>query len=198
MEAVEEISVSGLATRAGMSDGAVLVTRPYGRSFLAALDAIVRDRPEGALIVLSFSQISVMDGSFADQVFSTWASRRARRQGPSCLLLLQALPAHVEETLDITMRSRPDREPGLRNCVLPACTAAGRVDLLGKAEGHVRESFEQLRTRRRLTARDVAQTLQLDIHAASTRLKTLHTLGLARRTEAHEAHGKQYVYVWPF
>lgn len=195
---MDAISVRALAAEAGAGDGTVLVTRSYGRLFLAALDALLLTQLSDALIVLDFQEVSVLDGSFADQAFGTFASRRAKREGPTCLVLLRALPPHVEETLEITLRSRPDREPGVRNCVLPACAEAGRVELVGKTEGHVRETFELLRQRRYLFARDVAQTLGLDIHAASTRLKALYTLGLARRAEELEAHGKQYVYAWAF
>lgn len=195
---MEAISVRTLAMEAGAGDGTVLVTRSYGRLFLAALDVRLYAQSSDALIALNFHEVSVLDGSFADQAFGIFASRRAKREGPSCLLLLRALPPHVEETLEMTLRSRPDREPGVRNCVFPLCSEAGQVKLIGKTEGHIRETFGLLRQRHRLLARDVAQAFGLDIHAASTRLKALHTLGLARRAEEQEAHGKQYIYVWAF
>jgi predicted transcriptional regulator len=96
----------------------------------------------------------------------------------------------------MALQSRPTREQGLRNCAL-ILDDNDSVELIGKVEPHVRETFELLRERRTLTARDVAERWELDINAASTRLKALFDLGLALRTDVRDAHGKQYRYMRP-
>ncbi len=192
------IPVRALAETAGIASGAVLVTRAYGRRFLAELDIVLREAPPEAVVFLDFDGVEIMDASFVDEVFSTVASRNARRIGSRYYLLLQRLSSHLLENLAITLSSRPQREPGLRNCVLPYVDPEGQVKLVGKAEGHVYETFDLLRSRRQLSARDVADAFGLEVHAASVRLKVLHDLCLATRTEEHEVYGKQFIYLWPF
>ena len=196
---MDDISVQRVAAHAGVRDGSLLMTRPYAQHFLAALDTLLADKREDDVVTLNFQDVEVMDASFADEAFGTLASRHARRIGSrDCCIILSHLSPHVEETLDITLSSRPQREAGLRNCVLPIRTDQELVKLIGKCEGHVRESFDVLRENHHLVARDLASALRLDIHAASTRLKVLHDLRLAHRAEEHEGHGKQFVYTWPF
>ncbi len=192
------ILVCDLAEAAGIGAGQVLVTRTYGRRFLASLDAVLCEMPTETVIVLDFDGVEIMDASFVDEVFSMLAARHSKRIGLQRYLLLRKLSPHLLENLDITLSSRPQREPGLRNCILPFVTPEGQVDIVGKAEGHVRETFDLLRTRRHLSAREVADVFGLEIHAASVRLKVLHDLRLAVRTEKPELHGKQFIYLWPF
>jgi hypothetical protein len=187
-----------LAEAAGITPGEVLVTRRYGRLFLEALDAELRKIPAETVVFLDFQGVEIMDASFVDEVFSTLAARHEKRIGLRHYLLLQTLSPHLLENLDITLSSRPQREPGLRNCVLPYVDLEGRVELVGKAEGHVRETFDLLRTRRQLGTRDVADAFDLELHAASVRLKVLYDLYLATRREEPELHGKQFIYLWPF
>lgn len=191
------ILVRAFAETAGIS-GEVLVTRTYGHHFLEALDATLSEISAEILIILDFRDVEIMDASFVDEVFSTLATRNAKRVGLRRYLLLQTLSVHLMENLAITLSSRPQREPGLRNCVLPFVDADGQVKLVGKTEGHVEETFDLLRTQRHLSAHQVADTFGLEIHAASTRLKVLHELRLAARKEMPERHRKQLIYLWPF
>ncbi len=178
----------------------VLVTRPIGRQFRLALEALLRKIPESEGVVLDFAGVTSMDASFADEVFGFLAAQRGRRSATPHCLALRGLDPSGRDDLEMALLSRPDREdaPGLRNCVFPVIEIDGRVVLVGKAEAHVRQTFEVLRDSVRLTARDVADALGLEIAAASTRLKTLYDLGLAARTETRDAQGKQYLYHWPW
>src|SRR5260221_8557750 len=67
--AMDDLSACALAKSEGIGDGTMLVTRAYGRRFLVALDAALRQRPEDAVVALDFRGVSVMDGSFADEAF---------------------------------------------------------------------------------------------------------------------------------
>ena len=195
---IHDILVRALAETAGIIPGDVLVTRAYGRRFLAALDAVLREMSSETVVLLDFHGVEIMDASFVDEVFSTLATRYAKGDSLQRYLLLRTLSPHLLENLKITLSSRPQREPGVRNCVLPFVNPEGQVDLVGKAERHVHETFGLLRARRRLSARDVADAFGLEVHAASVRLKVLHDLRLAARMEEHELQGKQFIYLWPF
>src|SRR4051812_28403871 len=161
-------------------DSQRLVTRPIGDRFLPFLEATLRTIPTPAA-VLDFSDVELMDASFADEVFGTIAALRARRKGPQVCLALQALNAASLDNLDIALTSRPVREPGLRNCVVAVISDQGCVDLVEKVEANVAETVDLLRSRGELPARDRADTLELDIAAASPRLKAVADLGLATR-----------------
>jgi DNA-binding transcriptional ArsR family regulator len=193
---MQELSVTQLARQAGL-DGAVLVTRVSGRKFLAELEKKLGALREGILVVVDFQGVEIMDASFADEVFGTLTARNAQRVVPSKRLILRGLSPANLENLVMALETRPQREPepGLRNCVLPILNEAGQIYLIGKAEGHVKETFELLRVHKRLTARELADALNLDIHAASTRLKVIYNLGLALREEVRDTLGKQFVYV---
>lgn len=190
------LSVLALAERAGIKQDALLL-RDDGRQFLVVLDQDLTDNREKTL-VLDFTGVSLLTASFADAVFGTLASRRSIQRTPQTCLLLQGVSmSHLEE-IEMALLSRPEREGKIRNCVIPVRIDEHDTRLVGKAEGHVIQTFDLLRLRYQLTARDVADTLRLDIGAASTRLKVLADLGLAYRTEVRDVSGKQFVYIWPF
>ncbi len=174
-------------------DGERLVTRSLGRRFRDRLERLLAAAPAGRL-VLSFAGVQLMDGSFADEVFASLAASRSRRAKRLAQLVLRDLDPTSLDNLELAMTSRPVREPGLRNCVLPIIKPLAEVGLIGKAEEHVRMTFQALTRHRELTARELADEEGLDIGAASTRLKVLFDLGLAGRHEERRERGRQFVY----
>lgn len=175
----------------------LLATRLAGKRFWELLQTRLREPDADAVVVLSFAGVEVMDASFADEVFGTLAARRARKDvsfGP--VMLVDANETCIEN-LKMALETRADRESPererLRNCILPMLKD-DQMTLIGKFEDHVLQSFELLSKHKTLTARDLADVLNLNLNAASTRLKTLADLGLARRIEIRDAQGKQFVY----
>jgi hypothetical protein len=185
-----------LARQAGL-DHRTLLTRRTGRRFLPVLEALMRDLADTNALLLDFDEVEIMDASFADEVFSTLAVNRSRRINRGGCVILEALESASLENLEMALSSRTVRETGLRNCVLPTHNRRYGTKLVGKSEGHVQTSFELLVQHRRMTARELADVLKLDIAAASTRLKVLFDLGLATRIEEREGQVKQFIYAWP-
>ncbi len=190
-----------LATEIGRSIGipivSLLATRVVGKRFLEHLQSRPENQVPETLIKLSFIGIEVIDASFADEVFGTLGAQRARKDSNMCPIMLMGLNQTCIENLQMALATRIEREPEtlerLRNCVLPLLDGAD-LKLIGQFEDHVSASFSILSARRSLTARDLADALELNINAASTRLKTLTDLGLAFRTEVRDSVGKQYIY----
>jgi hypothetical protein len=184
---------TAIAAEAGI-EGQQLVTRPLGRRFLPHLQRAL-DEDGRACLVLSFEGVQLMDGSFADEVFAQIAAARSRGDAAPRCLVLSDLDSTSYDNLELALTSRPVREPGLRNCVIPVRDSGGRVELVGKWEDHVRVTFEYLRGNESSTARELADSQGLEIRSASTRLKVLYDLGLTCRHEERDDRGRLYVYM---
>lgn len=195
-EGVTVLSVADLAS-AGRMDPERLVTRPIGEKFFPLLESALRDA-NTQVVILDFTDVPLIDGSFADEVLGTLAVRRSQRKAWWGCLAVRRLTSSSVDNLRMALLARTIVDKGLRNCLIPVIDEQGEVALVGKAEGHVQETFGLLRSRRELTARDVADALSLDIAAASTRLKSLFDLGLTTRTEIRDEAGKQFSYTWPW
>jgi hypothetical protein len=192
-----EIRVVDLAQRAGLDKPTFLALRPRGEQFLPALKEVLADHT-AQTVVLDFTGVELITSSFADAVFGQLAVDRSTRSvAPTCLIAC-SLPAPLQEEIENGLIKRVEQVAKLRNGVLPIYLSTDKVELVGKAEAHVIETFGLLRTFKQLTARTLADEMRLEIGAASTRLKVLYDLGLALRQEVRDNVGKQFIYVWPF
>lgn len=195
-----------------------LATREQGKSVVLVLQEMLRAGGGNRVIAISFEGIDFMEASFADEVFVSLAVARVRKEltERAALFFLTHLNDVHLENLAMALDTRPDREElakqsqlqgqeqgrgqgrgreKLRNCVLPIqLEASAKLQLLGKMEEHVRQTFDLLNRHGELNTRQVADTLNLPINAASTRLKVLADLGLALRTEIRDSQGKQFIY----
>lgn len=193
---IMHILASHLAKNAEL-DEHVFVTRLIGKRFFQVFMQRLKEMPEVTTVILDFVGITIMDASFSDEVFGSFISSVVHQHAPYVCLVLQSLTSSNQENVEMALTSRPLREPGLRNCAVLVLTMEGNVILVGKVEAHVQQTFEWLAVRQQVTTRGLANALQLDIAAASTRLKVLYDLGFALRLEERDEHGKQYVYEWP-
>lgn len=186
------LAITEITSVAGISDD-LLISRVNGRRFLECFLQMLHDFPAFAVIDFDFADVTLMDASFADEVFGQLASERGYNRLETGPFVLTSLNPDSVTNLDYALSSRPSRETGLRNCIVPV-RIDGQLHLVGKYEEHVRQSFQLLLQRQELTARNVATELNLSIAAASTRLKALYDLGLALRTETRDEQGRQFTY----
>jgi hypothetical protein len=175
----------------------ILATRFTGKRVWEVIHSHLESYNTESVVFLSFDGVDVMDASFADEVFARLAIMRARKEYPYyCYLILTDMNETCEENLQMALITRierePDDRPHLRNCVL--MMRGAKIDLIGKYENHVKETFSLLNSERELTARDISNILDISLNAASTRLKTIADLGLARRIEMRDEQGKLYIY----
>jgi len=191
------IAAHELASQTGTPNNKSLTTRYFGRSFCALLLERMRALPENTVIELAFGEIEVMDASFPDEVLGGLLARRLDAKEVLPPVFLSELSESNQESIEFTLLSRPERQKGLRNCVIPVrpSTNYGLV-LVGKCEDGFRQTFDLLRALKRLTTRQVMDALRLSPQAASSRLKTLYDNGVALRQEAGDGQGKQFVYDW--
>jgi anti-anti-sigma regulatory factor len=193
MKSFKAIELAGPITKTP----SYLVTRVTGKRFWLELQKLLQKSRVEPVIALDFSEVEIMDASFADEVFGSFAALRGRKESNLGPIVLVGVNETCRDNLQMALETRPDREDAerdrLRNSVL-AVLENSELALVGKFEEHVQESFDLLMQKGELTARELVDMLGLSLNAASTRLKTLADLGLAVRIELRDAQGKQYIY----
>lgn len=174
----------------------ILASRHDGKVFLSRLRPQLLQSPMGVAIDISFRNVRLMDGSFADEVFGTLAAERARREFEGTAFYVSSLNDSSLDNLRFALISRAKLDEGLRHCILPVQNAEGDLRLIGKTEEQVQQTFDLLRMHKELTTAQISHIMSLSPAAASTRLKVLSDLGLALRREVRDEQGKQYIYRW--
>lgn len=180
-----------LAVQQGHSSERRLRGRELGRIFRAGLQEMIQSTPVSEVLHFSLRDVPMMDVSFIDEVFGGTAEARGRGDLTGAALLLEdADPLDVDD-IERILAGRPGFSTGLRNCVLPL-SERNTIRLLGKTEDYVQETFSELLKAGVLNTADLMIRLDLANNAASTRLKVLYDLGLARRDQQSGERGYTY------
>lgn len=188
------IYVLELLPEAAEREFKILSTRQTGKKFGERFHARLSDFGSDVAIKISFHGVHLMDASFADEVFGAiGVSRSDRTSGYIPPFYIADLDSTSLDNLNMALDSRTRRHKALRNCIIPVYKE-GRLELVGKSEDHVEQTFELLGLTKQLTTPNLATVLRLSDAAASTRLKVLYDLGLALRTEIRDEQGRQFVY----
>jgi hypothetical protein len=144
---------------------------------------------------IDFAGVSLMDATFADEAFGGLAMDRSRRVFTGGALVLIHLNTTSLDNLDMALNARAARTWRLRNCCVMTRQGPG-LTLVGKYEDTVLDTLKLLHGLLELRTSDVIRERGIHPNAASTRLKTLHDLGLATRCEERDEQGRQFVYRW--
>jgi hypothetical protein len=184
-------TMQDLAKQVGHDGERRLRGRELGRKFQAGLREKILSTPHDELLRFDLRDVQMMDVSFIDELFGGIAEARGRGElSGAALLLVEVDPLDVDDIGRI-LAGRPGSSTGLRNCVLPL-VEADSIRLLGKTEDYVQETFSELLQAKSLSTSELMSRLDLANNTASTRLKVLYDLGLARRVPQTESRG--YVY----
>lgn len=184
-------SLQDVAERIGETLPKRLRGRELGLRYSNALQAYVREHATTDLLRLDLHDAPMMDVSFMDEVFGGFAEARGRGELTGAAILLIQLSDYDRDDIERVLSGRPGYVVGLRNCVLPYLGENG-IGLLGKTEEYVAQTFVLLQKSGTLTTADLMDRLDLANNTASTRLKVLYDLGLARRQTQSGSRG--YVY----
>ncbi len=190
---IKTIDISALAQTIKIP-GDYLVSRPVGRRFRECLLDELHCLSINDIAVLDFSHIDIMDASFADEVFVSIAVERGQKYLEMPPFVLSNLSETNRENLDIALFSRPGRETGVNNCGLLILKSGQGVELIGRFQKQVEETYYLLQQNKTLTAADVSELAKIGVSAASNRLKVIYDLGLVTREEIRDSQGKQFVY----
>ena len=175
--------------------GPDLLLRECGRQVFPLLADELSTVSPGHALTLDFSGVQVMDTSFCDETVLELAIRLVEgKHGDRFLVLSEPTSATIDNIEGAIGRRRAKIALIVRE--------RGGERLVGRAYGdpiepNLVEAWEYLRRERSLTARALADDLNLEINTASMRLHKLYTLRLAAREEEVSAAGRQHNYSIP-
>lgn len=170
--------------------GPDLLLRAYGHDACPILEEALLAVPDGETLALDFQGVSVMDTSFADEtVLELALGLVGNRYGERYLVLGGPSQATIENLEGTIARRKAKVALLVRN--------ASGLAILGHVEPNLTETWRLVRKSVELTARELANCLELEINTASMRLRKLHTARLLRRKEEISAEGRQHVYAIP-
>jgi len=173
--------------------GPDLLLRAYGERALPVLEERLQAVPEGRALWLSFEGVRMMTPSFADAtIVELLRGLRAGRYGDRYLILADPNDDTVV-SLEGTFERRLHRSLKLAVVLY----RDGECGLFGPVEQNLQETWRIVAERGTLTARELADRLDLEINTASMRLLKLHGLGLLARREEVSAAGRQHIYTLP-
>lgn len=162
-----------------------LVTRHTGRAVRLTIERMVEERPGPSLTVLDFTDVAVIDFSCADEIVARLLHDTLSRPGAPArhYFLLDGIE---EEHMD-PVGSALDR----RGLAMAARTAARRPVLLGRAEPEARRVWDELASRGRAGATELAACLGGDVESCGRWLARLEARRLV--CEADDAFESLFV-----
>src|SRR5258708_9949004 len=170
--------------------GPDLLLRDYGRRAFPLLEEKLWEVPLGHALILSFEGVSVMDTSFADETVLALDRGRSDNKYGERLLILETPSSATLDNVEGTIARRKAK-------VALVVRARNTMRLVGHVEPNLQETWELIREKGALTARELADTLKLEINTASMRLRKLYDAHLLVRREEVTSSGRQHFYGLP-
>jgi hypothetical protein len=178
-----------------------LLLRPYGEKAFPVIERELESLDPGQTLVLDFSGINVMDLSFGDETVLELALGLQNGKYGDRFLVLDNPGSATIDNLEGTIARRKVkvallvRENGSLQIIggIDSDLPQGREPI----ERNLLEAWKIVRERDMVTARELADQLNLEISAASMRLHKLHDLRLLARDEEVTSSGRQHVYRLP-
>lgn len=167
-----------------------LLLRDFGRRAFPLLEEKLWETPPGHALILSFEGVSVMDTSFADETVLELALGLTNNKYGERLLILEAPSSATLDNIEGTIARRKAK-------VALMTRDEDTMQLVGHIEPNLQETWELIREKGAFTARELADTLNLEINTASMRLRKLYDAHLLTRREEVTSSGRQHVYVLP-
>ncbi len=170
-------------------DGEVahLVTRETGQAVRAFVARELEALPSGSVMTLDFSGVGIIDFSCADECLAKLVTRLIAGEYGEKYLRLAGLGESQRENIQVAL----ERKRLSAILVQPDDS----WDCLGRITPHLLETLHLVVSRHRMSAREMADLLSLELTASSTRLGSLHRQRLVKRRERPMGEGgREFVY----
>lgn len=171
-------------------DGPDLLTRSFGRRAFPVLENELQNVPDGQTLLLDCREVTVMDTSFVDETLLELGARLGEGRYGDRYLILQDPSPEVVDNLEGALARRRSKVAFLM------LQGTGRR-IIGHIEPNLAETWRLALELAELTARELADRLNLEINTASMRLRKLHDARLLSRREVITQDGRQHVYRLP-
>lgn len=167
----------------GSSD---LVTRQSGQTVRERIERILQEEGDRSVIALDFSDIGVIDYSCADEIIAKLISRLLGGEYGDKYILLKGINGNQRENIEVALERK-----GL---AVMADMQDGSKHLLGDLNNYLRETLSLIMEQHKITARDLALSMNLEANTSGTRLLNLHKKRLVKRSEEVRNSGRVWVY----
>lgn len=164
-----------------------LVTRETGQRVRAAIARALEELEPGGVLTLDFTGVGVVDFSCADEFLAKLVTRLIAGEYGERYLRLTGLGPSQRENLQVALERKK----------LPALHVGpdGFWECLGVLKPYLGETLRVVVARGRISAREMAGLLGLELTASSTRLINLHRQRLvSRRERAMGEGGREFLY----
>lgn len=178
-----------------------LVTRETGK---VIRERIERELEKAEVIYLDFSKIGIIDYSCADEIIAKLVSRLLSGEYGERFIVLTDLNPTQEENIHVALGKKKIAllKQTATKSITPQKssrrfqpTKGQGLEIIGFIANHLREVFDLVNERGRLTAKELSDELNLELNTAATRLLNLYKKYLVTRTEETSSEGgRQFVY----
>lgn len=167
----------------GSSD---LVTRHSGQVIRERIEKDIVKEKDGEVIALDFSKIGIIDYSCADEIIAKIVSRLINNEYGERFLILKGLNETQKENIEVALERK--------ELSAIAIMRDGREVIVGILNNYLKETFEIIKEKGKITAKELSKRLKLELNTAATRLLNLYKKRLIRRTDEQTLDGKVLVY----
>lgn len=185
------LDVMKISKQVGLED--VLVSRPKAREMYGIALSQIGQLISDDVVYCDFSDITACSSSFADEFVLN--IQKQILDVENTLMVIKNVVPDVLYDINAALRLRNEKD-SLKLLLLSYNNK--EYDVEGdKLEPNLKEVFLMLKSSEQITARDIAQRLDVEINNASNRLKKLHVLHLALRREVDTETGLRHAYYLP-
>lgn len=151
------------------------------------LDHLGKISPD-AIVPISFKNVKFMDFSAADEFIRKLISRITGKEYKNIYICFTDVADIVKENIEAALK--------LNQQVALLWNANHQPELIGVINTQLKDTWNLVNNKKTLTARDLADTMNLPINTSSNRLVKLYTLGLIHQADKKGASGggQEYVY----
>jgi len=167
----------------GSSD---LVTRPSGQVIRSRIERDIEKEKDGEVIALDFSKIGIIDYSCADEVVAKLISRLLSGEYGDRYIVLTGLNENQRENIEVALERK--------ELAVMAEMGNGKRILIGSLNNYLKETLNLVIKKDKLTAKELSESLKLEMNTSGTRLLNLHKKRLVKRIEEIRNGGRVWLY----
>jgi len=167
----------------GSSD---LVTRPSGNKIRERIEKDIAKEKDGAVIVIDFSKIGIVDYSCADEIVAKLVSRLLSGEYGDRYIVLIGLNENQKENIEVALERK-------ELAVIGMMRDKEKV-LIGSLNKYLSDTLELILIKGNITAKELSEEMKLEPNASGMRLLNLYKKRLVKRVEAIQDDGKVWSY----